>query len=250
MTMNYKLFLCAGLLLTTSAFAKFGIDKKDKISGVNLISGKDNSNRTYLGQLEKTYYQPILGVQAGILNFESKCNNKFKDKRIYTDKKRDCKYHNENIVESFVVKNIKTKGWTKAQGEIERFILGRKIYNRGAFGYYELVTVVEGKNNKNQKTLTITQKMLSDKEAKIYVNTKFEKDSAFNHSTTQFVLTEIEANKTHLAFEYKALTDHWVLNKEVSIPQVFASISKSINDLVSSIDQESIIQSRNIAAQE
>ena len=247
--MNYKLFLCAGLLLTTTAFAKLEIDKKDKIDGVNLISGKDSSNRTYQGIVEKTFYQPLEGVQAGILNFDTKCNNKYKDKRVYTDKKRDCKYHNENIVESFVVRNIKTTGWTKLNGEVDRFVIGRKIYNRGEFGYYELITVVEGKDTHNKKTVTITQKMLTDKEAKIYVNPKFSKDSAFNHSTSQFVLTELETNKTHLTYEYKAHTDHWVLNKEVSVPQVFASISKSINDLVHSIDKESVIQSRNIAAQ-
>jgi len=247
--MNYKLFLCAGLLMNSFAFAKVDIDKQDKIDGVTLKSGKDNSNRTYQGTVEKTFHQPLSGVQAGILNFEAKCNNKYKDKRSYTDKKRDCKYHNENIVESFVIKNIKQSGWTKLNGEIDRFVIGRKIYNRGEFGYYELVTVVESKNTLNQKMITITQRMLSDKEAKIYVDPKFEKDSAFNHSTSQFVLTEIDSNKTLLTFEYKAHTDHWVLNKEVSVPQVFSSISKSINDLVHAIDQESVIQSRNIAAQ-
>jgi hypothetical protein len=39
-----------------------------------------------------------------------------------------------------------------------------------------------------------------------------------------------------------------MLNKEVSVPQVFASMSKGINDLIKAMDQESRTPMRDVAA--
>jgi hypothetical protein len=122
------------------------------------------------------------------------------------------------------------------------------VYNRGSFGYYELVRIYEYRNSDNKKVIKIVQTMLNDKQARLYTNPVFEKDSAFDESSSTFVLTEVSATETNLNYEYKAETEHWILNKEVSIPQVFASISKSINDLVKTVDLESAIQSRELAS--
>lgn len=243
-----KYFLCAGWMITLSAGAAAKFDKKDTISGVKVESGKKDSTRLYRGTYNKSFPFSIETVKNSVVNFHEKCNNKFKDKRQFTDKKADCKYHNDNLVETIVVKDINQSGWTKIEGEVERYILGRQVYNRGNFGYYELVQIVESRNALNQKVLTVTQKMLSDKETKVYTKPKFDRDSAFDKTTATFVLTEVSPKETTLTYEYKAETEHWILNKEVSVPQVFASISKSINDLVKTVDKESQVQTRDLAS--
>jgi hypothetical protein len=243
-----KIIVCLATLIALYAQAgTLKMDKVETINGVDLKSGKKDSVRTYQGHVSKIFNFPLESVRKGVVNFTEKCNNKFKDKRKYTDKIADCKYHNENLVESFYVRDLKP-GYVADKGETERYIVGRLVYNRGSFGYYELVKVFDGVNSKGQKTVMIVQKMLEDKEVKQYISPKFEKESAFNKSTGVYTLTMLGPKETELSYDYKADTDHWILNKEVSIPQVFSSISKSINDLVKTVDAESIIQSRDLAS--
>ena len=237
------------LIIATFSISAFAdVDKIEVLNGVQLRSGKRDDTRTYTGRIEKYLSFPIDMVKKGITNFSEKCNNQFKDKRKFTKDAGDCKYHNENLVESFVIKDIHYI--EKSKNNNETYILGRIVYNRGSFGFYELVTIAESKNNLNQKTISISTRMLEDKEVKLYISPKFNKESAFDKSSTRFLLTEISPNETKVNYEYNASTDHWILNKEVSVPQVFASMSKSINDLIYTIEAESTIQKREVASNE
>lgn len=243
-----KLFITLFSILTVSTSVIAETDKIEVLNGVQLRSGKKNDVRSYVGQIERHFSFPIELVKKGVTNFSDKCNNQFKDKRKFTKDLGNCKYHNDNLVESFVIKNIKNA--EKFKNYNEAYLLGRVVYNRGSFGFYELVTITEGKNHLNQRTISIATRMLEDKEAKVYTNTKMSKESAFDQSSTRFILTEISPNETKVKYEYKATTDHWILNKEVSVPQVFASMSKSINDLIQTIEDESTIQKRELASNE
>jgi hypothetical protein len=231
--------------LSTASWA--GPEKTDTLNGVNVETEKSKSMRIYRGKITKSFNQPINSVKNGIVNFTDKCNNSHKARRKFTDKKTDCKYHNENLVESFKVTDINNKEWTKEEGEIERMLLGRQVYNRGSFGFYEVVRIFETKNDRNQKVYKIIQTMLNDQEVNKYTKPAFEKDSAFDETISSFILTEISPHETKLEYEYYATTAHWILNKEVSVPQVFASMSKSINDLMKTIDLESTIQTKELA---
>jgi hypothetical protein len=222
--------------------------KTEEINGVSLKSGKESAVRTYVGSTEKTYPYPAAIVKKGITNFTDKCNNDYKSKRKFTDEKTDCKYHNDHLVESFVITNLREMDHFKNFSEV--YLVGRQVYNRGSFGYYEMVQVAESVNEKKQKTIKITLKMLDDDEVKLFTSPKFSKESAFDASFASFTLTEIAPGQTHMAYEYSAETDHWLLNKEVSVPQVFASISKSINDLVKTVEAESFVQKRELASKE
>jgi hypothetical protein len=244
----YKIFLCAGWLIAVQAFAGAKIDKTDKINGVSVQSGKDDSKRVYLGKISQSFPHSIESVKQAIVNFGDKCNNSYKDRRKYTDKNFICKYHNEHLVETQVIRKLKQNGWTKEPGETDRFLLARQVYNRGSFGYYELVRIYETKDAANKKSIKIVQTMLNDEQTKKYTSPLFEKDSAFDKSSSTFLLTEVSPTETSLSYQYNAETEHWILNKEVSVPQVFASISKSINDLVKTVVTESAIQSRDVAS--
>ena len=185
-------------------------------------------------------------VSKGLTNFEEKCNNDHKDKRKFTPETYNCRYYNENFIETFKVTDLRRTDDFKEFSEA--YLLGRQVYNRGTYGYYELVTVHETKNEKGQKVVSIRLKMLNDNEVSLYTAPKFEQDSSFDSSTTTYILTEISPTQTNFRLEYSALTDHWLLNKEISVPQVFAGISKSINDLVKTLEEESAFKTRDIAS--
>lgn len=244
----FKFLLCAGCLISIHAFAEPKMDKKESINGVSVQTGKHDSIRIYQGSISKSFPYGIDTLKASVVNFKERCNNSLKDRRQYTDKSTPCKYHNDNLVETIVYKNIKKTGWTKGANETERYVLGRQVYNRGSFGYYELVRVFETKDSNNKKVVKIEQKMLSDKQVKEYIKPDFKKESAFSKTSGTFTLTEVSPKETTLTYEYKAETDHWVLNKEVSVSQVFSSMSKSINDLVKTLTMESSLKNRDIAS--
>lgn len=236
------------LTLSMGAIADSTFDKKELLNGVKLKSGKEEAIRTFVGKTEKVFPYPIELVKKGITNFTQKCNNSYKDKRKFTSQKLDCKYHNEHLVETFVIRDIRKMDYFKNLSDV--FVLGRQVYNRGSFGYYELVTVADSVNEKNQKTVTIIQRMLDDKEVKVFINPEFKRESAFDSSSSIFTLTQVGPQQTHLSYEYQADTDHWLLNKEVSVPQVFASISRSVNELLETVEIESSLQKRELASKE
>lgn len=232
-------FTLSFLLVSTLSFSlQAETDNTQNLYGVTLNSYKVDSNRTYTGTTEKNYPFPIALVKNGITNFTDICNNDFKSWRKFTPSETDCKYHNEHLVETFVVEE-----------KLNRYLIGKRIYNRGSSNYYELVEVKESKNQKNQKTITVEFNMLADQEVKAFTSPKFSNDSAFDKSSTTFVLTEISPYQTHLTYNYTAETDHWLLNKEVTVPQVFASISKSINNLLKTVEAESSYQKRKLASE-
>ncbi len=238
------------ILISFDISAKVKFDRKERQKDVNLASGKDNGVRSYQASTIKVLNFSVAVVKDSILNFSDKCNNAFRKKREYTPTEFDCRYHNENLIESFVVKEIRQGTWQKEDHETDRFVVGRKVYNRGESGYYELVKIKETMNPLKQKTIVIEEEMLSNDEARNFVSVKFKKESPFETSKIRYTLTEISPGKTELRYIYKGTTTHWILNKELSVPQVFAGISKSINNLVSSIGTESEVQTRKIASEQ
>ena len=244
----YKFLLCLTWVITIQAFASNEEQQKDTINGVSVKSHKDDSTRTYIGTVSKSIPANLETVMKSIVNFNEKCNNAHKSRRKNTSQSIDCRYHNENVVETVIIKDINQNGWKKDAKEVERYLLARRVYNRADFQYYELIRIYEDKNEKNQRTMKVVQTMMTDKEVKSYTKPLFEKDSAFDSVTSIYFLTEIEPKKTDLSYEYKADTEHWILNKEVSVPQVFSSISKGINDLLKAVDSESNKISRELAS--
>jgi hypothetical protein len=245
--MRYSLLLITTLFLAFNSFAET-VDKTEQLNGVSLKSSKEKAVRTFNAVTERTFPYPLTLVKKAVTNFTEKCNNAYKDKRKFSAKEIDCKYHNENLVETFIVNDIRPMESFKGLSEF--YLVGRQVYNRGNFGFYELATIRESVNEKSQKTISVVLKMLNDADVRLYTTPKFEKASAFDNSTASYTLTELAPNITSMTYEYTADTDHWLLNKEVSVPQVFASISKSVNDLVKTVEAESSLQKRELASKE
>jgi hypothetical protein len=242
--MEMKYFFWCSLLLTSLAIAD---SRKDSINGVELESFKDDDNRIYKGQTKKSLSHPIENVRLGIVNFDQKCNNDYKERRKLTDKTKTCAYHNDNLIETLVRTDLKT--YIPDPQEDKRYILARHIYNRGTYSFYDLVQEYRFKNEAGQNVVKVVVTMLKEKEVSKYIDPNLPTNHVFKRTVSTFTLTEMGKNETQLVYDYEAKTDHWLLNKEVSVSQVFNSISKSLNDLFKTIESEAgKTQARQVAS--
>src|SRR5688572_11048964 len=105
------------LTFSTFAFAESTFDKTDVLNGVALKSGKEDSVRSFIANTDKLLPYPIELVKKGITNFTQRCNNSYKDKRKSTSEKENCKYHNEHLIESFVIRDIRKMDYFKNLSE-------------------------------------------------------------------------------------------------------------------------------------
>lgn len=235
-------FIIIATLLSTSAFAKkingFEVDNNEvhKKYKVSLTSGKKDDVRFYKGLQTQTFTQSLEYVMKSVTNFEDKCNNDYKDRRELSDKKKNCSYHNGNLVESKIYRKLKE--YKKEENEIDRYLVARRIYNRSEYSHVDQIRVYETKNEQGQRVVTIRTDMLKDKHVKKYMKPPVEKDSVFKKAYSEFKLTEIDKNRTTLEYFYASETDHWLLNKSVSVGKVFDAMAKNIDLLFYSIKKE------------
>lgn len=242
-----KKFTVFFALVFSLAHASAILDRKENINGIVLESSKEGSLRNYHAHTKKDLPYALKTVSKSILNFADRCNNSHRDMRQFLDKSKNCKYHTENLIEAFEVTDLKSP-FTNTEAEQKRLI-GKQIYNRGHYGFYELVEVKALKNENSQNQIVITQKMLNDQEVKALTVAKFPQDSSFKTSMVKYVLTETSATSTRLDYFSDAQTEHWVLNKELSIPQVFSSLGKGIQELLKSVEIDSSLSARDIASE-
>ncbi len=233
------------LVLLVSVWTATAAEKTQELNGIHLRSEKLEKDRTYTGVTERRIPFPIEHVYQGVTNFADRCNNELKLKRRFSTQ-ADCKYHNDHLIETFLVRDIRkphdVREWT------DLFLLGRKVYNRGPYGFYELVRIKEVRDGKRLQSVTVSLRMLEDSEVRLYTEPKFSRESAFRTSTVTYTLKKLSAQETQLRYEYQATTDHWLLNKEVTIPQVFATISKSMNDQLKATEEEALHRTWEVAA--
>jgi hypothetical protein len=232
-----NLFISIALIsLSFGLFAK-EFDGDKVINDVHCRSKKKKSIRSYLGQKKKTYNVTLDAAKVAVLDFSSRCNNELKDRRVHTPKDFNCKYPNKNMVETVVIRNLKTTP-KSSEKEIDRFVMARYIYNRNYFHHNELATVELYKNDKNKQVIKIHHAMLDDAVAASILDNPVRKNSAFISATGTFYLTELEKNKVEIDYHYESTTDHWLLNKSVAISEFFESMASGINELYAALDGE------------
>jgi hypothetical protein len=239
-------FICFTFLTLLNLDSRAESSSHQSLDEVSLSSTKKGSTRFYSANKNKVLSYGIHFVKLATTDFANRCNNEFKNKRRFTPKSLTCRHHNDHLIESFVDKVLPPK----PQVYSEAFLLARQIYNRGQLGYYELVTIQESRDEKNKQKIIINLKMLNDSEVKEFSSPKFSQDSAFDQSQGTFVLTELSPESTNLSYSYLSETDHWLLNKEVSVTRVFSSIARSINDLFEAIEDEALLRKKEEEAKE
>lgn len=212
--------------------ASKAVDNNEIINGVKLISGKVDSKRFYKGVIEQEFdTSPEKAIEV-ITDFEQRCNNEYSDEREI-QKNVKCKYFNNNLIESKIHKDI-TTGLDTKRGEIRRFLVSRRIYNRSYFSHTDLIRVFKQRVN-GKDIYTLTQKMISESEVKKYMKPVVKTDSVFLKADAKYTLVPLAKDKTKITFEYSSKTDHWLLNKSISVGKVFDSMSKNLNSLFSSL---------------
>lgn len=198
------------------------------IEGVTLETSKTKSIRTLKAIKSVELPLDLSETLKLVINFEEKCNNSYKDKRKWSDKKTDCKFHNNNLIETIYYRDIKNK---KSDLK-DHYLLLRHGYNRGSFIYFEEITI-----DQKDKEIDVRQRLLSDEEVKTFLETKIETLFSFQGVDSHFHLKVTDPNKTQLTFTYQSSTDHWLLNKEMMIGEIFESTAKGINDLFLSFSE-------------
>lgn len=222
--------LLAGSLTTWAAEVQF--DRRDKFHGVTVESGKSDDVRAYRASFTHIIPANIHEVRAGIVNFTEKCDNQHSERREWMRRDTLCAFSNESMVETRVERNLKENFYL--MGETDRYVLSRRGYNRGSFQYQELVREVVQNNG---GTIQIQQTMLSEEEARRWlVSAPLRRDYAYDRLTTTYTLTKLSDMSTELKYESRAETTHWLLNKELVVPQVLASLGRGAKDLRTSVE--------------
>lgn len=216
------------LILINSSFA-FDIDstKSKPSKNIELVSGKKDDNRIFKLTKTTNLKASMDKVIAAILIYDEKCNSEYAEKRVLTDKSKTCKYHNKNLIE--------TKIHTLMDKEFEKFfVLERRIYNRDLYSNVDMVTVKKNKDG----SVEISQRMLTDKEAKRYIKDPIKQVSVFQKTSAKYILTSQKDKSTNVDYSYSMTTDNWILNKSMATSRVFDSMLKGTSLLFESIKNE------------
>lgn len=212
---------------------QFNIDerKHHQKFDVELLSGKKAKMRAYQGRKIQIFEASLQDVLAGIENFEEKCNNELRKYRKWTAKDYNCPHFNKSLSDSKKVELSTTK-FPLEKNQLRKYLVMRNIYNREEFRHVDLVEVL-----KEKKTVVVKQTMLSNSQTENFLEEKYKKHSVFNMTYGEFRLTEIEKNKVELNYIYYLDTEHWLLNKSISVSEVFDSIAIGLDDLFKGISE-------------
>ncbi|MBT3980592.1 MAG: hypothetical protein HOE90_04515 [Bacteriovoracaceae bacterium] len=231
-TFSCLLIISAALSETVVDGIKLGDKKTEK--GVVLESGKKGDVRIYRAEINKEIEGPMSEVMTKITNFEEKCNNKYKRRRKDLDRKFECPYKNQNLVESFVIRDIK-KVYKAEKYETDRWVIKRRVYKRGTYVHNDLLTIKRFENAKKQKTVEIKHIMIPEEEAKKYIDNPADNNEPFDFITGTYTLTEIAPGETLVNYVYLSKTDHFLLNKDIAVGQVYSSMASGTSLAIDTI---------------
>ena len=209
---------------------------EQSIKNVSMATAKIDSTRIVRGYRSQQFQGSFDVIKNGIINFDEKCNNSYKDKRKFTDKSKDCKYLNKNLIESVIIKKTNFSG-LKETNEVERYVVTRYIQNSvGTFAQNDLMVVLEYTNSSKEKVFEIKQTMLSDEESKNYLENPIKRDSPFKEASGRFMVTEKAKGDVVFEYEYIGKTDKWYLNKDMFLSKIYEGTADGIHDLFTSVE--------------
>ncbi|MFZ4713389.1 MAG: hypothetical protein ACOYL6_06745 [Bacteriovoracaceae bacterium] len=212
------------------------LEKAEIIKNVSMATAKKDSTRIVRGFKTQEFAASLDVIKNAIINFDEKCNNEHKSKRKFTDKTKDCKYLNKNLIETVIVKKTKYTG-AKEPNETERFVVTRYILNSvGNFAQNDLMVAYEYTNAAKEKVFELKQYLLSDDDSKIYLDNPVKKDSPFKETTGHFMVTEKSKDKSVFDYEYIGKTDKWYLNKDMFLGKIYNGTADGIADLFISVE--------------
>lgn len=213
-------------LILINAEAEEKYDRFEKIQNVTLQTGKEGSERHFRAFTKMELPFTTEAALEELLDFESSCNNDLSHKREHLSKDHHCKRFDRDVIENVVIKKIKNAKGLEAE-EVTRFLVGRRVYNRGDYSYYELVRVF-----KKPQGYRVTLELLKDKAARDYLNPKLKFDYFFHQKNTEYLLSKKSDSQTELKLITEASTRNWFLNKAFSVGQVFQGLVTETSDVL------------------
>jgi|GEM_PF-1488082 len=219
-------------------------DNERSINGVAVKRASEGDFKIFYAEVGKIVERPIKEVFNDVTRFADRCNDEYKDKRRFTPKDFHCQVLNKNMVETVFIREFKApleKIVNRLPGETERFLLYRNLYNRDEFHYYDLVTVVEGKTSAGKQTIKVTYQMLNDDESKIYLASPELKKSVFAAIQGDYILEDLDGQKTLVKMTYASKTDHWMLTSMFATGTIFNSMSEGTSSTLSSLDKPLLV---------
>ena len=189
------------LMITYSVYASSAI-----IDGIKVSVSEEEKIKDFSAVGSTDIVSNLERVREQILNFNNRCNQKLKDRRVFLDKSFVCKFHNPSLVESQIIRDLKKTKYKGNSNIVDEFLVWRNIYNRNSYSYYDLILVKKVKAGGYE----ISYQMLSDIEVEFYLENYKKKNTAFNKAGGVFKLSPSKKGVS-LSLSYESETDHWLL---------------------------------------
>lgn len=208
--------------------------EQDKIKDVQIYAAEKDGNRIYFASYETVIDGDFDQALHFVVNFPSRCNNSYRKERKFLAKDAECVYHNENMIESQIVRELKIKD--KGENEIDRFVLKRRIWNKGLHTYNDLVTVKEIKpEDKQQRVVEVSYRLLNDDESAKLIDNPLPFDNAFHYTIGTYRLIKLPQNKIQIQYSYETKTNHWFLTSGMIQGSVHSSLASGARYAVDGI---------------
>ena len=222
-----------GLVLNFSfaAFSSNGIKFEEEFKKDNFVvkNALVEKTRYFQGIGSDVIEANIESVLVQVLDFKSRCNQEFVRKRKETPKEFKCRFHNPSVVESIIIRDFKTQ--KNSRKLLDEFLIWRNVYNRSSYQYYDRVTVTQV----DKKSILVRFEMMKDEDVKKYLDNPKKKDTAFNTTGGEFLLTTLGPKKTKIKMTYFSSTDHWLLSSGMAKDTISEKIAEGSRRTLDSI---------------
>lgn len=207
----------------------------DKIENVQVFAAENKDDRLYFASYNTTIEGDFDKALEFVVNFPKRCNNSYRKERKFLPKNEDCVYHNENMIESKIERKLKILYEDKGN-VIDRFVLKRRIWNKGLHTYNDLVIVSEQPKEKGQlRVVEVSYRLLQDDEAKSLIEDPLPFDNAFYHTIGTYRLIKLPDNKIEIKYSYETKTNHWFLTSGMIQSSVHSSLARGARYAVDGI---------------
>jgi len=219
------------------------LEKKEVIKEVHVLSANKDDSIFYLATYKTEFQGNFDRALEYVLDFSKRCNNAYKKERKLTSQDFVCTRHNDNLIESQIVKTLKVKD--ESPDLVERFVVKRRIWNKGLHTYNDLVTVKKVTTNKGEKRrLEVSYRLLKDEEAKSLIDDPVPFDNAFYHTVGTYRMAETDNGKILIDYSYETKTDHWFLTSSMIQGSIYSSLANGTRYAVDGISGALLSESK------
>lgn len=203
------------------------LGKEETIKNVTIRSGEKEDSRLYHATYHTTFDGQLEPALKYVIDFSSRCNNSYRKERKFLDKAVDCAIHNENLIETQIVRKLKKQ--EDVPGMIDQFVLKRRIWNKGLHSYNDLVTIKELKPSSDEaRVVEVSYRLLDDKESKSFIDDPVPFDNAFYYTVGTYTLAQMKNGKLDVKYSYTTKTDHWFLTAGMIQGSIYNSIANGV----------------------